>query len=332
MTEAKTTTQKKASAKGRKSTVMVTGAGGALARIVIDRLRKNHKVVAVDFRKEPPYDMEGVQSWKVDLTKRDFEEIFRTSEIDAVLHLGRIELYEAGQQRRYNANVTGTQKLLRLCAKYKVGQVLILSTYHVYGAHPYNPALMKEDSPLKASHIYHDLVDAVELENLAQLFMWKHPELNITILRPVNIVGPGINNTISRILSSRRAPVMAGFSPMMQFIHVVDMADAIVCALEENKPGIYNVAPDDVIAWQDAVSKTGCVGIPLPAIPPGLPRLISRVFRPKNLPEYKINYFKYPVVIDGNHYRNTFSFRAKYKIRDILEYYRNQNQSGCNAA
>jgi UDP-glucose 4-epimerase len=304
------------------SVVMVTGASGSLAQGVIERLRRNHQVIAVDFREQPPQQLDGVTPYMVDLTKRDFEEIFRSHAIESVIHLGRIEFHAAGQQRRYNANVIGTQKLLRMCEKYQVEQVVILSTYHVYGAHPFNSALLKEDSPLKASHVFHDLVDAVELESLAQLNLWKHPELNITILRPCNIIGPGLNNTISRIFQSRRAPVMAGFSPMMQFIHVEDMADAVVCATHENVPGVYNIAPSEVISWQDAVNRTGCRRIVIPSIPPALPRMIARLAVPVVLPEYIINYPKYPVVIDGELFNQTFEHQFAFSTHDILDYYR----------
>src|SRR3546814_3516962 len=51
--------------------------------------------------------------------------------------------------RRYNANVLGSKKLFELCRKYGVGQVLVHSTYFVYGASAFNPALLDEDAPLK---------------------------------------------------------------------------------------------------------------------------------------------------------------------------------------
>src|SRR3546814_4538446 len=103
-----------------------------------------------------------------------------------------------------------------------------------------------------------DLVDSVELENLAQIFLWKAPELNITILRPCNVLGPGVRNTMSLLLSRSLAPVLLGFSPLMQFLHVDDMAEALVAAFEQNKPGVYNVAPDDYVTYQVAVEKSGC--------------------------------------------------------------------------
>ena len=65
---------------------------------------------------------------------------------------------------RYNANVLGTQKLLDLCLKYHVGQVLILSTFFVYGATAYNPAPLDETAPLKASELTKNLVDSWNLK------------------------------------------------------------------------------------------------------------------------------------------------------------------------
>jgi nucleoside-diphosphate-sugar epimerase len=92
-----------------------------------------------------------------------------------------------------------------------------------------------------------DLVDSVEVESLANVYLWKHPELNITILRPCNVLGPGVRNTMSILLARPLVPVLVGFSPIMQFLHVEDMAEAVMLAFEKNKPGIYNVAPEDYV-------------------------------------------------------------------------------------
>ena len=192
----------------KKKTVLVTGAAGSLAKRVISRLHLKWNVVVVDFRRKVETDA-GIPSYCVETHKRGFEDIFRNHKIDAVVHIGRMFAHESNRMRRYNANVLGTRKLLELCKKYGVGQVLIHSTYYVYGADPYNPALIDEEVPLKASEITQDLVDSVELENLANIYLWKHPELNITILRPCNILGPGVRNTMSVLLSPRVAPGLA---------------------------------------------------------------------------------------------------------------------------
>lgn len=303
-------------------TVLVTGAAGSLAQRVISRLYGKHNVIAVDFRRRVETDAD-IPSYMVDMQKRGFEDIFRRHKIDAVLHLGRIFAHESTRLRRYNANVLGSRRLLELSRKYGVEQVLVHSTYFVYGASPYNPALLKEDAPLKASEVTQDLVDAVELESLAQIWLWKHPELNLTILRPCNILGPGVRNSMSLLLSRHVAPVLLGYSPMMQFLHVDDMADAIVAAFEKNIPGVYNVAPDDYIPYQEAVREAGCKRLPVLSIPPMLPRLVSYTLNWRAFfPPYLINYFKYPVIIDGSLFTETFDWRPSRGLRDILDYYR----------
>ena len=305
----------------KKQTVMITGAAGALAQQVINRLRDTHNIVAVDFRKLT-YHSDDIASYKIDFTKRGFEDLFKHYEFDSVIHLGRITSSEETRMRRYNANVLGTQKLLDLSHKYGITNVIVLSTYHVYGASPYNPALIEETAPLKAAELTMDLVDSVELENLANIYLWRYPDLNITILRPCNIVGPGVRNTISSLLSSDYAPVLMGFSPIMQFIHIDDMADAVSLAHKECKKGVYNVATNDWIAYQDALEYCGCTAIPLPSIPPVLPKFITGLLSLKMFPSYLLNYFKYPVVINGENFNKTFGFKAKRPLKEIFRSYR----------
>ncbi len=305
----------------KKQTVMITGAAGALAQQVINRLRDTHHIVAVDFRKLT-YHSDDIPSYKIDFTKRGFEDLFKHYEFDSVIHLGRITSSEETRMRRYNANVLGTQKLLDLSHKYGINNVIVLSTYHVYGASPYNPALIEETAPLKAAELTMDLVDSVELENLANIYLWRYPDLNITILRPCNIVGPGVRNTISSLLSSSYAPVLMGFSPIMQFIHIDDMADAVSLAHKESKRGVYNVATNDWIAYQDALELCGCTAIPIPSIPPSIPKLITGFLNLKMFPSFLVNYFKYPVVINGDNFNKTFGFKAKRPLKEIFRSYR----------
>jgi UDP-glucose 4-epimerase len=307
--------------------VLITGAGGSLAQTVIARLKANYRVVLVDFRRRVRVD-EGMASYQVDYNKRGFEDIFRRHDIKAVIHLGRMGLYESTHRNRYNHNVLGTQRLLDLCLKYGIRQVIVLSTYFVYGASPYNPALLTEDAPLKASELTMDLVDSVELENLASIYLWKYPDLNITILRPTNIAGPGVLNSMSLMLSARMVPVLAGFSPMMQFIHVEDMADAIIVAFRQNKPGIYNVAPDDWVSFREAVDQCGCKALPIPSVPERLPYYISKRLDWKGWPPYLTNYYKYPVILDGALFRKTFNFKTRRSLDDIFAHYREKKEMG----
>lgn len=305
----------------RRPHILVTGAAGALAQQVINRLKEDCDLVAVDFR-EQVYLGDDIPSYCIDFNKRVFEDLFRRYDFDGIIHLGRVMSSQLTRMRRYNANVLGSQKLLDLSRKYGIKQVVVLSTYHVYGAVAYNPALIDEEAPLKAAGLSADLIDSVELENLANIYLWRYPDLNITVLRPCNIVGPGVRNSISTLLASEHAPVLAGFSPMMQFIHIDDMADAIMLAYQKNQKGIYNVAPEDWVAYQHALTLCGCKRIPIPSIPPMLPRLILRTLNLRSFPSYLVDFFKYPVVIDGRSFARVFDFKPRRPLKHIFRFYR----------
>ncbi|WP_449287143.1 SDR family oxidoreductase [Marinobacter sp. PE14] len=305
----------------RRPHILITGAAGALAQQVIEQLRDTCDLVAVDFR-EQVYLGDDIPSYCIDFNKRVFEDLFRRYEFDGVIHMGRIMSSQLTRMRRYNANVLGTQKLLDLSHKYGIKRVVVLSTFHVYGAVAYNPALIDEAAPLKSAGLSADLIDSVELENLANIYLWRYPELNITILRPCNIVGPGVRNTISTLLGSERAPVLAGFSPMMQFIHIDDMADAIVLAYKKPTRGVYNVAPQDWVAYQHALKLCGCKRIQVPSVPPMVPKMILGTLKLKSFPSYLMAFFKYPVVIDGRAFVNEFGFEPKRPLKEIFRFYR----------
>lgn len=320
----KTTTARARSAATPRQTLMVTGAGGALGRRVVARLKDQYNVVGVDFRWRKNLDPDIVH-YEVDFNKRSFEDVFRAHQFSGILHLGRILASEATRPRRYNSNVLGANRLFQLAVKYGVQRMLVMSTHFVYGAHPLNPALLDEDAPLKASSIHGELVDSVELESLANIYLYKHPDLNVITLRPCNILGPEVSNALSRLLMQRNAPYLAGFSPMLQFIHVSDMADAVVLAFHKTEHrGIYNVAPDDWVSLREALALAGCNPIPLPSVPPSLPRALMSMLGSKGYPAYLINYLKYPVIIDGGLFRERFGFQPKRGLDEIFEYYRRE--------
>ncbi len=86
----KTTTAKKAAPRKRstsvkkKLTVLITGAAGALAQQVIQRLRDQVQIVAVDFR-EQTFHSDDIPSYKLDYNKRVFEDLFKSYDFDSLI-------------------------------------------------------------------------------------------------------------------------------------------------------------------------------------------------------------------------------------------------------
>lgn len=100
------------------------------------------------------------------------------------------------------------------------------------------------------------------------------------------------------------------------------MADAIVLAYKKPVRGVFNVAPDDWVAYQQALKLCGCTRIPIPSVPPVVPRLLLKALRLKSFPSYLIAFFKYPVIIDGRAFSREFGFRPQRPLREIFHFYR----------
>ena len=113
---------------------------------------------------------------------------------------------------RYNTNVLDPQKLLDLCLKYHVGQVLILSTFYVYGANAYNPAPLDETAPFKASELTKNLVDSVSLK-IFQLYCGNILNKISLSCGPATLSGPASKITSACFFQVKERRFSSGFRP-----------------------------------------------------------------------------------------------------------------------
>ncbi|MEZ6186416.1 MAG: NAD-dependent epimerase/dehydratase family protein [Planctomycetota bacterium] len=295
--------------------VLITGVSGALAGLVTERLLEQEREVAgLDVRPLPMGRAFGGEFYRVrSYTQRRVAEVFRRHKPSILIHLGRIRgTAVRSMNQRYNQNVLGTRHLLALAAKHGVQRVVVLSTYHVYGAHQHNHLMIKEDAPLRASQIFPQLTDAVELDHASTTFLWRHRGVGTIVLRPANVIGPHLNNLMSRLLRSRSAPALMGYDPIMQFVHEQDMARAIVLAATAPQPtfGVFNVAGEGVVSYTHAVRLAGGRPVPVPhvlAYP-----IVGALARWRLIfPQHLIDYFRYPCVIDDSEFRRAFRFEPE---------------------
>ena len=299
--------------------VLVTGASGAIARLVASALSPKYEWVGVDPRPCPSDTHFPGEFIVADYHSRKLDEVFRNHQFDAVMHLGRIrESQKYSPQYRFQMNVVGTQKLLELCRETGVKNLVILSTYHVYGAHKLNPLVISESAPLRASQSFPELADAVEMDHAATHFMWKVRDVRTTILRPTNVVGKHVRNTICSLLRSGVCPKIFGFDPLMQFLDEKDLARALILALENPVPGIFNVAGEGVVALSHAIRHAQAVSVPVPPlISSSLLRIMAEVSGIP-FPPYLLEYFKYPTIISDDLFRKTFGYQPKVKTVQSL--------------
>lgn len=286
-----------------KPSILIIGAAGGLANILCGLLAKgnpDYRVIGIDPRPlKNELDFKNFQFERMRYTRRNFEKLFRENKFEVIYHLGRLTPHSGSMESRLSFSLVNTSKVLELAEKYKVKKMIILSTYHVYGAQSDNPVFIKEDSPLRASIKHAELRDVTEVDSLCTNWMWKNREkIETVVLRPCNIIGPQIQNTITRYLTLDMSPLPMDFNPMMQFIHEYDMAKILHECLKSIPTGIYNVAPNEAISLKEAKDIVNSKSIPVPifALEP-ITKFIKKLWV---FPEYLIDYVKYSCVIDGS--------------------------------
>jgi UDP-glucose 4-epimerase len=296
--------------------VVITGISGRLGRIVARRLHHElgWKIVGLDRRPMPgrPKDIEHHQ---VDLRSKKARDVFRDA--DALVHLGVMHDPRARPAELYSWNITGTTKLLEYCQAQAVPKVVLLSSANVYGPRPDNPQFLTEDAPLLAAQRFPAMRDLVEIDHLVSTFLWRARELETVVLRPVHIVGP-VHNAPSNYLRIDRPPVLLGFDPMVQLVHVLDVAEAIVQALVPGRRGIYNIVGPGEVPLSAILKELGREGrwIPHPLAKP----LLSLAFAigVSSFPVAELDFIRYVCMVDGRRAAAELGFRPRFGLRETI--------------
>lgn len=307
--------------------VLIIGISGGLAQILTKIILKNNPdwtVYGVDSRDTSHLmKVKGLTAKKMRYSRGNFENLFRENKFDYVYHLARVSHSETITQtlsERLELSVMGTNRILDLSLRFNIKKIVILSTFHVYGALNDNSIFLKEDAPLKASIKYPELRDVVEMDQICTNWMWKYQnEVSSVVLRPCNIIGEQISNTMTKYLKSKMALRPIDYNPVFQFIHEFDMAQVLYRSIEELPTGIYNIATDQFISLRDALDIIGSKGIPFPI---SVASQLNKILKVTNssFPEYLIDYLKFSCLIDNSQVKeNLGADFARFKIEESLK-------------
>ena len=297
--------------------VLITGIAGGQGQLIAKRLAGTYALTGVD---RSPWDDHPpeISVHVLDLRKRKMEDIFRTERPDAVVHHAFIRHFRVEPRVRHEVNVLGTKLLLEYCVAHGVKRVVVLSSSYVYGALPDNPYYVDEEYPLNVSRTYPEVRDLAEVDTLCTAFLWRHPEIATTILRPVSILGPHVSGSMAQYLRQRYVPTIMGFDPMTQFIHEEDVADAVALALQSGTHGVFNVIGPGAVPLSVAIDQTGGTALP---IPEPLARLVFQQLFNLGLypvPPGAIDFVKYPCTLDGRRFRDTTGFTPRHSLEDTF--------------
>lgn len=213
--------------------VVLTGAEGALGRRVTAGLRATgHEVVAVSSQHEGGLEPAAVV---VDLGSSD---------------------HDRRAARRQSATET-TAATLAVADRVGAQHVVFVSSAMVYGAAANNPVPLTEDATLRPEV---DFVFARQLassEELVEQWRRRGSCRTTTVLRPaVALAADGVSRLATALVNGlgRR---LAEADPPAQFLHLDDLASAVVLAVDRRLDGVYNVAPDGWVAGERVRALSG---------------------------------------------------------------------------
>lgn len=229
--------------------IVVTGGAGYVGSVLCRRLlEENHKVRCVDNL------LYGIEPIRPLLANKNFQLVegdirnmttITTSidKADTVIHLASIVGQQASDlnpKATMEINYLATKNIAELCALHEVKDLIFASTCSVYGAQP--NSLISENSPTAPVDFYGQTKVRSETAIL-DVFP------NATILRTATLFGLSyrmrfdlaINRFVAQAIQDKRLVVFGGqqFRP---FLHVADIADAYLLALDGKFRGVYNIS------------------------------------------------------------------------------------------
>lgn len=296
--------------------VLVTGICGRLGRLVTRELHRKTSVVGID-RREFEDRPKDVVHHRVDIRRKKVRDVLRSGEVDMLVHLGTMHNPRSSDDERHSWNVVGLQNLLDYAVQYRVKKVVVLSSANVYGPRPENPQFLTEDAPLLGAARYSAIRDLMEVDMLAQNFLWKHPDIETVVLRPCNIVGR-VRNAASNYLRSETPIMVLGFDPMVQLIHERDVVRAILLALEPGKRGVFNLRGPGELPLSRAFEKVGRRPIALPASV--ALRALKGLWRTRigTFPAAELDYIRYVCMVDDSRARKELGYTHAYDLEATL--------------
>jgi UDP-glucose 4-epimerase len=198
-----------------------------------------------------------------------------------------------------------------------VKKLVVASTTMVYGAGAKNPNYLDEDTELPQSRTPF-LGDKIGAERQVARFAAAHPEIVVTVLRVAPTLGPTVQNFVAAFFSRPVAPAILGFDPLLQLVHEDDVADAFKLAVDEDAPGVYNIAGDGVLPYSTVRALMGKLTLPLPHF---VARPLARALwtvQVADAPAGFVDFMRFMCVADTARARRKLGFAPRYDIRATI--------------
>lgn len=238
--------------------VLVTGSNGFIGSHVCAWLRAQGCYV-IGLGRRPEAKTPCDEYVCCDLVTPQVSHIFESlneSTVDAVVHLAADMRHEPYAVQVVSSNCVGTQRLLELCEEKKIPVFVQLSSLPVIGSPVQHP--ITEAHPLKPPTVYH--VTKHTQEMLAEYASYTFG-LRTVSFRICSPVGEGVNpktifpTFVRNAVNDTDLRLYGKGTRKQTYIHVLDIAQAILKAICSQAQGVYNLASYNLISNYDLAQK-----------------------------------------------------------------------------
>lgn len=274
---------------------------------------------------EPRGDLERTEFLKADIRRPVMLKIIEATGIDTVIHCGLYSTPEEarGRSAMHDLNVIGAMQLMAACQRSEsVKRVIIRSSTAVYGAEANDPAVFTEEMGRATSRDPFGR-DCVEMEAYVRELRRRRRDIDLTLFRFANILGPTADTPLAQYLRMPVVPTVLGFDPRLQFMHEDDAVDLLTRAVDEPVVGTYNAAGDGVLFLSQAIriGRRFELPLPMPVLNMSGP-VVKMLGKGLQVPPHIIRLIQWGRVADTRRLISEFGFNPKHSTRDVVrEFY-----------
>ena len=206
---------------------------------------------------EPSVELERTEYVRADQSYSILARIVKATQVDTILHTFLVvDSTRMTGRQLHEINVIGTMNLLAAAsaADSPVRTLVVKSSGLIYGSTYQDPAWWREE--MSRTHPPKTRVERslLEVEGYLRDFAEDNPHVCVTLLRFANVLGTDISTPITAALQLPMAPSILGFDPMVQFVHELDVVRSIEWVMQNQIPGVFNVAGDGKLPWSEVAT------------------------------------------------------------------------------
>jgi nucleoside-diphosphate-sugar epimerase len=255
---------------------VITGATGFIGRNIAESFHCRGDTVFATGRSEKvgrELSDGGIRFTSADLSDEN-QVVGAFAPADCVIHCGGKSADWGTAPEFFDANVLGTQNVLRACERHDIRSLIFVSTPSIYftGRDRFD---ISESDPLPEKQHTHYARTKLAAER--ELLALSDRGFRIVILRPRAVLGPYDRTILPRIVSlseKKRFPLINGGSALTDITYVDNVVDIVRLCLDAGESAwnqVYNVSNGEPICMRDWFA--------------GVLEALDRPFRPKSVPE-----------------------------------------------